>query len=299
MANDSIGSNFFDGATPVSHAFANENGDWVLVRCTTANIPSAQAGYALGCILQNTTTGGLYTNTGTILSSTFTLLEDAGGSFTLPVTATGAQTTGTEFAISAPTLTSGIVYGATVGTGVFTTGGAVFKADLTAAVAGSGLVIVTTGAYTGVGLATITAGAMTTGVGLQVTSTTGLTSGSLIRATTSTAGALTSGIIQINATGAYTGTVGALNVLASATTAGTLASIFSASLTTGVGLRFTLAGLTTGAAIDTTGIAATTQNFNMNATTGSTAAPQTNAPVGFFKIGIGGVDQWVPYYGAT
>ncbi|PIU58380.1 MAG: hypothetical protein COS89_00680 [Deltaproteobacteria bacterium CG07_land_8_20_14_0_80_38_7] len=52
-------------------------------------------------------------------------------------------------------------------------------------------------------------------------------------------------------------------------------------------------------AIDTTGIAAAKQNFNMNTFAGSTAAPQTNAPTGFFKIGIGGTDQWVPYYNAT
>ena len=298
MANNSIGTDFFDGATPISHAFSNEVGDFTLVKCATADIPSAVAGYAIGCILMNTTTGGLYVNTGTAASVTFTLLEDAGGNFTLPITASGTATTGNEFAITS-TVTSGTVFLGTVATATFTTGGEVYLANMNAAVAGNGLAVVTSGAYTGTGLATLTAGAMTTGVGLQVTSTTGLTSGSLIRATTSTAGALTNGIIQISATGAYTGTVGALNVTATATTAGTLASILSASLTSGVGLRITLAGLTTGAAIDTTGIAAAKQNINMNASAGSTAAPQTNAPVGFFKIGIGGVDQWVPYYDAT
>jgi hypothetical protein len=76
-------------------------------------------------------------------------------------------------------------------------------------------------------------------------------------------------------------------------------AITGAGVTTGIGIKITLAALTTGSAIDTTGIAATKQNFNMNSSTGSTAAPQTNAPPGFFKIGIGGTDQWVPYYNAT
>jgi hypothetical protein len=98
-------------------------------------------------------------------------------------------------------------------------------------------------------------------------------------------------------TGTTTGTL--LDLASTAAQAATLVKITSATLTSGKALVFTLAGLTTGAAIDTTGIAATTQNFNMNSTTGSTAAPQTNAPIGFFKIGIGGTDQWVPYYNAT
>ncbi len=76
-------------------------------------------------------------------------------------------------------------------------------------------------------------------------------------------------------------------------------NITGAAVTTGIGIKITLAALTTGSAIDTTGIAATKQNFNMNSSTGSTAAPQTNAPTGFFKIGIAGTDQWVPYYSAS
>jgi hypothetical protein len=98
-------------------------------------------------------------------------------------------------------------------------------------------------------------------------------------------------------TGTTTGTL--IDLASTAAQAATLVKITSATLTTGKGIVFTLAGLTTGAAIDTTGIAAATQNFNMNASAGSTAAPQTNAPTGFFKIGIGGTDQWVPYYNAT
>lgn len=104
----------------------------------------------------------------------------------------------------------------------------------------------------------------------------------------------------LSVTHAATGNVTAISLTTSATTvtSGVIA-ITGAGVTTGCAIKITLAALTTGAAIDTTGIAAAKQNFNMNASSGSTAAPQTNAPIGFFKIGIGGTDQWVPYYNAT
>lgn len=118
--------------------------------------------------------------------------------------------------------------------------------------------------------------------------------------TTSVIGAGSS-MLRITSTGIDTGTTTGtmLDISATAATSAVLAMITGASLTSGVGLKIVLAALTTGSAIDTTGIAATKQNFNMNSSTGSTAAPQTNAPAGFFKIGIGGTDQWVPYYNAT
>ena len=118
--------------------------------------------------------------------------------------------------------------------------------------------------------------------------------------TTSILGAGSS-MLRITSTGVDTGTTTGtmLDISATAAQAAHLAIITGAGLTSGIGLKFTLAALTTGSAIDTTGIAATKQNFNMNSTTGSTAAPQTNAPTGFFKIGIGGTDQWVPYYNSS
>ena len=118
--------------------------------------------------------------------------------------------------------------------------------------------------------------------------------------TTSVIGAGSS-MLRITSTGTDTGsTTGTmLDISATAATTAVLAQIASASLTSGIGLKFELGALTTGSAIDTTGIAATKQNINMNASAGSSAAPQTNAPTGFFKIGIGGTDFWVPYYSAT
>ena len=57
----------------VNHYLTNDAGDYILVRCTAANIPSAVAGYAVGCELEATDTGALYTNTGSVTSCTFTL----------------------------------------------------------------------------------------------------------------------------------------------------------------------------------------------------------------------------------
>ncbi len=51
--------------------------------------------------------------------------------------------------------------------------------------------------------------------------------------------------------------------------------------------------------IDLTAMANTEQSINFTAGTGSTAAPQTNAPTGFVKVGVAGTDQWIPYYNAT
>lgn len=70
------GTNFWDGASPISHAFCDENGDFTLVKGTVANIPSGQAGYAKSCNYL-ATDGGVYVNTGTSSSCTFTLLDTA------------------------------------------------------------------------------------------------------------------------------------------------------------------------------------------------------------------------------
>ncbi len=100
-------------------------------------------------------------------------------------------------------------------------------------------------------MAILQAGAATTGVILSLITTTGLTSGSLLRATTSTAGAIaTNGAISLRATGAFTSTanVGFVDVLASATTAGTVVRIASsaAAQTATELLRVDASGFTTG-----------------------------------------------------
>lgn len=40
-------------------------------KCATGDIPSAVTGYAVGCLLTNTTSGVLYSNTGSVTSCTF------------------------------------------------------------------------------------------------------------------------------------------------------------------------------------------------------------------------------------
>ena len=70
------GTNLSDGAInnggTVNTYLTNDAGHAILVRCTTANIPSAVANFAVGCQLEDTTTGILYVNTGTTTSCTFT-----------------------------------------------------------------------------------------------------------------------------------------------------------------------------------------------------------------------------------
>lgn len=239
------GTNFSDaipGAT-VTHYFTNSSGDWILVRSSVANIPSAAAGYATGCMLQASDTGNLYTNTGSNTSSTFTLLEDAGGTFTLPTTATDASTTtGTSFAlttsalttgngenITAAALTTGSAYKATLGTSL-TTGGA-FNAALGAAVTGYGLSITTTGVYTGAGLTQVTADSATTGT-IEAISANGLTTGHGITITSSGVIVTTGDLLALTASGATTST-GLLRVTANALTTGTLAALTSSSADTG------------------------------------------------------------------
>lgn len=57
----------------VNTYFTNDSGHAILVRCTTANIPSGKANFAVGCHLEATDTGIWYSNTGTTASCTFTV----------------------------------------------------------------------------------------------------------------------------------------------------------------------------------------------------------------------------------
>ena len=73
MANKN-GTNFLtdNGDASVQTSLVNEVGDAVMARClTTATIPSAKAGYAVGCLLTNGTTGSLFINQGSTTSCSF------------------------------------------------------------------------------------------------------------------------------------------------------------------------------------------------------------------------------------
>ena len=153
--------------------------------------------------------------------------------------------------IATAALTSGSALRITGGTATFTTGGKLIELSSTASVAGNLLTATTTGAYTGTGMILVTAGAATTGVLVSIVSTTGLTTGSLLRATSSTAGAIaTNGAISFSATGVYTSTsnAGFVNITANATTAGTVLAVNATGLVDGIGIfsPSAEAGLTTG-----------------------------------------------------
>lgn len=215
-------------------------------------------------VLSIDTGANLLTNNGFIITGSSTFTGVTTGSYVyiaptglttgtaLSVTAAAASTSVAVVDIQTVGLTSGTSLRITEATLNFTTGAKAIEIDLVAATAGNGITVTTTGAYTGTGMAVITVGAMTTGIGLSVISTTGLTSGSLIRATTSTAGVLaTNGAVSITGSGAYTSTAntGLLDVQASALVGtGTIVNIKSTSALqlTNTALNIEQSGTTTG-----------------------------------------------------
>ena len=55
----------------VKSALTDDSGNSVLISCTVANLPSAVAGYVIGCLAIATDSGVLYCNTGTAASASF------------------------------------------------------------------------------------------------------------------------------------------------------------------------------------------------------------------------------------
>lgn len=250
-----------DVTGPANVYTVGENGVTVMAGTAGSNSFTMTAGDVL-------MSDGSITITDADNAATFSLTNDTATTATVVAIAGSGAHTGTTttsfMTITASGATSGTVLympvaGLTSGTGIhivaatanFTTGGTLLKLDSTAAVAGNHISVATTGAYTGTGMLIMSAGAMTTGVMVSLTSTTGLTSGSLLRLTSSTAGAIaTNGAVSIRATGAFTSTsnVGYVDVLASATTAGTVMRIASsaAGQTATELLRVVASGFTTG-----------------------------------------------------
>lgn len=74
MANGS-GTNLFvpytNGDTNVTTCLTDASGNAVLVSAPSANVPAAKTGYAIGCILINSTSGSPYVNVGTTASCSF------------------------------------------------------------------------------------------------------------------------------------------------------------------------------------------------------------------------------------
>lgn len=92
----------------VKVALSNEVDNAILAKGTAAQLPSAVAGYAVGCQYIATDTGNLYLNTGTATSATFTLVDTASTSLQLPEAATDATTTTTtSLALAQNAVTTG------------------------------------------------------------------------------------------------------------------------------------------------------------------------------------------------
>lgn len=123
--------------------------------------------------------------------------------------------------------------------------------------------------------------ALTTGTGVDVGGLDALTTGTAINVVSNSSDTGTRSLVKVvNDNTAATGATG-LTVQQDAD----LAAI-------------AITGVTT-TGIDFTALGNTDRIFNATAGTGSTAAPQTNAPTGFIKIAVAGTDQWIPYYNAT
>lgn len=236
------------------------------------SLASTSTGLTTGSMLRISTgtTGAVATNGVVSITATaaYTSTSNCGllqvvansvttGATVLNVSATAATTSVVaRFASTGTGLTSGSVILATTGTtGAIATNGAfsfVGSGDFTVGAVGVGLLHVGATATTAGTIASVAGTALTTGVALHLASTgTGMTSGSLLRMTTGTTGAVaTNGICSIRATGAYTSTAfaGLLDVIASATTGGTVCRIKSDSLVDGelLHLQAVEATLTTG-----------------------------------------------------
>ncbi len=277
-----------DGATTIlggaaSNMLTITAGDMVLSD-GSITVTDADDAATVSCVNNTATSAAVYkfagsgVFTGTGATSFFNITASgttAGTAFTVIANAAATSVAVVDFSVTG--LTSGSALRITSSTANFTTGGKMIELAMVAATAGNGLSIATTGAYTGTGLILASAGAMTTGILVSLVSTTGLTSGSLIRATSSTAGAIaTNGAISFTATGDFTvGAVGLgfFHVGANTTTAGTAASISGTALTTGVALHIasTGTGITTGSLI--------------RATTGTTGAVATNGVISIRATG--------------
>jgi hypothetical protein len=165
-----------------------------------------------------------------------------------------STTTGTVALLTMDSLTTTGVGLSLTNTGTGVTSGSVLRvaSGTTSAVATNGVVsLFATGAFTSTavtdgfvrvnGNSTLTGtivavngNALTSGIAINIGDTgTGMTSGSLIRATSASTGAVaTNGILSVQATGAYTSTanMGILAAIANTTTAGTVAYISATSM---------------------------------------------------------------------
>lgn len=227
---------------------------------------SATAITGAGRLFLSTHSGA--TGTSAILNEFISAANDE--TVILQVTASAALATGTAFAISASSMTTG--NGITLANlDALTTGLGAQIASAATAITGNGrmLFVNHTGATSSTGtlvefktaatdavnattLLKLSSAASIVGINLSIVGTTGMTTGSLIRATSSTAGAVaTNGIYSFLLTGAFTSgasTLGAFHVAGASTVTGTIMSILGGAQTTGIALNITdpSTGMTSG-----------------------------------------------------
>lgn len=189
------------------------------------------------------------------LDSTVTLSSTSTSTSLLTVT-NNLATTNTVVSITGNSLTSGsLLTVSSTSTGSMSNG-AVQLIDTGAYTGGSGgLLNLDAGTKTGV-VEYLQDNAITTGTELSLNSTSTLTSGALLGATLTSAGAISSGVVEIQDTHAYTGTGGLLN-LSSGTSTGNVETLTANSLTTGIGLSLAANALTTGSGINVTSTTST------------------------------------------
>lgn len=87
-----IGTNYWTdvNGSNIDFAFHDGSGNSTEVRCATGYIPSGATGYAVGCILTDTTTGEKYSNTGSATSCSFVKVN-SGDFLTRSITLSAAQ----------------------------------------------------------------------------------------------------------------------------------------------------------------------------------------------------------------
>ena len=217
--------------------------------------------------------------TGTVMDVTSTGIMTTTGNL-LTLTGNSATTAAGLLRINANGLTDGIGEIIASSATASTATGRLFKVDHTGATSTSGIIAEFASAATDeTNIVKITSAAMVDGVNLLVEGTTGMTTGSLIKATSSSAAALaTNGIISFTSTGNFTSTSavdgGFVEVKANDTTAGTVFNLVADALTTGIGMQLSNA------------TSAMTSGSLLRVTTGGTGAIATNGIVSIAHSGI-------------
>jgi hypothetical protein len=268
------------------HVVANAYTDGLVVNITS----SSTAATSTGRLLNVSSTAA--TGTSTIIAEISSAATDETVIF--KVTGSGALALGAGMQVSLASMTTGTAIDVP-DLAVLTSGIGLSIVSSATAITGAGrlLFINHTGATTSTGtiaeiktaatdaanattLLKLTMAASIVGIGLNIVSTTAMTTGSLIRATTATAGAIaTNGVYSFLGTGNFTNgsaTLGMFNVTAASTLAGTIMNITGGSLTTGVALSIDDAGtgITSGSllriATATTGAMATNGVVSIRAT---------------------------------